>query len=476
VTTDARDFPKAARAALHDAALQVALRHLKDGFQLKRAAAFADFPIAFEALREQGRAIREGALSQLGPLLLQFEAQVKGAGGHVHWARDAAEARETVTRILKECGAKTVTKGKSMVTEEIELNAHLAANGIIPVETDLGEYIIQLRGEKPSHIVAPAFHLRRGDVEESFREAHRDLPPARGLDNRPALVSEARAVLRAHFEAADAGITGANFLVAETGTAIIVTNEGNGDLTRLLPRTHIVVTGIEKILPRLNDASLLLRLLTRSATGQEITSYVSFMSGPKRAADADGPDNFHVVLLDNGRSALLGSPAQEVLQCIRCGACMNHCPVYGAVGGHAYGATYPGPLGAALDPGLDGIAKTYDLPNASSFCGRCESVCPVKIPLTRIMRHWRNEAFARGIPSSSFGIGLKLWGSIARRPRLYGIATGIAARGLRAIAGEHPRLRSLPVFSGWFGQRDLPAPAAKSFQAQWRNRLANTRP
>jgi L-lactate dehydrogenase complex protein LldF len=475
VTTDAREFPKAAQAALHDGALQVALRHLKDGFQLKRAAAFADFPIAFESLREQGRAIRAGALSQLGPLLTQFEAQVKGAGGHVHWAHDGAQARQIVTRILKECGAKTVTKGKSMVTEEIELNAHLAAQGIAPVETDLGEYIIQLRDEKPSHIVAPAFHLRRSDVEESFREAHRDLPPTRGLEDRPALVGEARAVLRRHFEAADAGITGANFLVAETGTAIIVTNEGNGDLTRLLPRTHIVVTGIEKVVPRLADASLLLRLLTRSATGQEITSYVSFMSGPKRAGDADGPENFHVVLLDNGRSALLGSPAQEVLQCIRCGACMNHCPVYGAVGGHAYGATYPGPLGAALDPGLDGIAKTYDLPNASSFCGRCETVCPVKIPLTRIMRHWRNEAFAQGIPSSSFGAGLKLWGWLARRPRLYGIGTGIAARGLRAIAGRQPRLRSLPVLSGWFAARDLPAPAAKSFQTQWRNRLPKNR-
>jgi L-lactate dehydrogenase complex protein LldF len=473
VTTDARDFPKAARAALHDAALQVALRHLKDGFQLKRAAAFADFPIPFESLREQGRAIRDGALAQLGPLLLQFEAQVEKAGGHVHWARDAAEAREVVTRILKEAGAKTVTKGKSMVTEEIELNAHLTAHGIAPVETDLGEYIIQLRDEKPSHIVAPAFHLRRSDVEESFREAHQSLPLSRGLNDRPALVAEARAVLRQHFEAADAGITGANFLVAETGTAIIVTNEGNGDLTRLLPRTHIVVTGIEKVVPRLRDVSILLRLLTRSATGQDITSYVSLMSGPKRPSDADGPENFHVVLLDNGRSALLGSPAQEVLQCIRCGACMNHCPVYGVVGGHAYGATYPGPLGAALDPGLDGIAKTYHLPNASSFCGRCESVCPVKIPLTRIMRHWRNEAFARGLPQSYFNIGLKIWGWLAQRPRLYRMATGVAARALRALAAGRAQLRSLPILAGWFSVRDLATPAAKSFQAQWQKRKAN---
>ena len=476
MTTDARAFPEDARAALKNARLQGALTHLKEGFQVKRAAAFAAFPIPFESLREQGRAIRDSALSRLDELLIQFEAKVAAAGGHVHWARDAAEARDIVTRILNARGARAVTKGKSMVTEEIELNAHLSAHGIAPIETDLGEYIIQLRNEKPSHIVAPAFHLRRADVEASFREKHETLPPARALDDRPALVAEARAVLRRHFESADAGITGANFLIAETGTAIIVTNEGNGDLTRLLPRTHIVVAGIEKVVPRLEDASILLRLLTRSATGQEITSYVSLMSGPKRAGDADGPEDFHVVLLDNGRSALLASPAREVLQCIRCGACLNHCPVYGVIGGHAYGATYPGPLGAALDPGLDGLAKTYHLPNASSFCGRCEAVCPVKIPLTGIMRYWRSEAFARAIPSAAFGFGLKLWGAFARRPGLYRAAAQFAASVMRLIAGRSGRLRSLPVLPGWFVARDLPKPAAESFQSQWRKRRPGAPP
>jgi L-lactate dehydrogenase complex protein LldF len=474
VTTDAGNFPAAAGAALKNPRLQVSLAHLKDGFQLKRAAAFAASPVPFERLREQGQAIRAAALSRLPELLLEFEARVKAAGGEVHWAPDATAARDMVTRILKDRNARTVTKGKSMVTEEIELNAHLSANGITPVETDLGEYIIQLRHERPSHIVAPAFHLRRSDVEETFRAEHKWLPDERALDDRPRLVAEARAVLRKRFEAADAGITGANFLVAESGSAIIVTNEGNGDLTRLLPRTHIVVAGIEKIVPRLADASLLLRLLTRSATGQEITSYVSMMSGPKRPGDADGPSEFHVVLLDNGRSALLNSPAAEVLQCIRCGACLNHCPVYGVIGGHAYGATYPGPIGAALDPGLDGLQKSYHLPNASSFCGRCDSVCPVKIPLTRIMRYWRNLAFEKSIPPSGLSFGLKAWAAAARFPALYGFGARIAAALLRRPGGKFPRLRSAPVLAGWFTVRDLAKPARRSFQAQWRKK-AGTR-
>ena len=467
--SEAIHFPQAAKAALADTRLQSALKHLKEGFQVKRADALAGL-FDVEGLREAARAIRAHALSHLDELLVQFEARVTANGGHVHWARDGAEARDIITAILKERGARTVTKGKSMVSEEIELNAHLEKSGITPIETDLGEYIIQLRKEKPSHIVAPAFHLHRSQVEENFRDAHVQLDANRVLDNRPALVAEARAIMRKHFEAADAGITGANFLVAETGTAIIVTNEGNGDLTRLLPKAHIVVTSIEKVVPSLKDVSILLRLLTRSATGQDITSYVSLMSAPKRKADADGPEAFHVVLIDNGRSALLNSPAREVLQCIRCGACMNHCPVYGVVGGHAYGAVYPGPLGAALDPGLDGSAKTYDLPNASSFCGRCDSVCPVKIPLTKIMRYWRNEAFTHGLPSGWFNFGLSWWGAFARRPRLYRMAAGMAGLLLRQAAGRKGRVSSFPMLSGWFAARELAKPARKSFQSQWRSR------
>ncbi len=467
--SDARGFPQAARAALGDAPLQAALTNLRRGFQVKRAEAFASLPDP-EMLREQGRAIRAGALSRLDELLIKFETNVEAAGGHVHWARDAAEARNIIGRLLKERGARIVTKGKSMVAEEIALNDYLEGEGITPVETDLGEYIVQLRKETPSHIVAPAFHLRKEDVEKSFRAAHGALDAHRPLSTRAALVAEARSVLRGQFHAADAGITGANFLVADTGTAIIVTKEGNGDLTRLLPRMHIVVASIEKLVPNIADASVLLRLLTRSASGQEITAYVTLASGPKRTGDADGPDEFHIVLLDNGRSALLNGPAQEVLACIRCGACINHCPVYGAIGGHAYGAVYPGPIGAALDPALQGLAQTHHLPSASSFCGRCDEVCPVKIPLTRIMRHWRNQSFAAGLSAPPLAIGLKLWASVARFPVLYAAVGSFVAHGLRAIGGKKRRLTALPFLRGWFKTRDLPVPAGKSFQRQWRVR------
>ena len=462
-------FPEAARAALHDERLQTTLKNLKRGFQEKRAQAYAALSDP-EGLRDAGHAIRADALANLDTLLVRFEQKVKEAGGQVHWARDAAEACAVVGNILARRDARIVTKGKSMVTEEIGLNAYLKSRGIEPIETDLGEYIIQLRNEPPSHIVAPAFHLRREDVEQSFRTAHTALEPSRRLDETASLVAEARTVMRHYFHAADAGITGANFLVAETGTAIIVTNEGNGDLTRLLPNTHIVVTGIEKVVPTLCDAAVLLRLLTRSATGQDITSYVTFASGPKRQGDADGPEEFHIVLVDNGRSALIGSPAHEVLYCIRCGACLNHCPVYGAVGGHAYGAVYPGPIGAAFQPALDGIAQTHHLPQASSFCGRCDSVCPVKIPLTHIMRHWRNLAFAQGIAPRGFRTGIRLWARLARSPKLYGFALGVAARGWSLMRGPRGRISWLPIFRGWFAARDLPRPARETFQRAWRRR------
>jgi L-lactate dehydrogenase complex protein LldF len=466
MTYDPRNFAEASHEALQDPQLRPALARLKTHFAHGRslgAARFGDF----EALREHGRAIRDSALSNLDTLLETFERNVTARGGHVHWARDAAEARTITLGILREQGARSVLKGKSMVSEEIALNPYLEANGIRPIETDLGEYIVQLRQEPPSHIIAPAFHLSKEQVADTFRASHTELDPARSLLERTALVAEARSVLRAEFESADAGITGANFLSATEGAAVLVTNEGNGDMTRLLPRTHIVLTGIEKVVADLNDVAVLLRLLTRSATGQDISSYVTIMSGPRSAEESDGPNNFHVVLLDNGRSRLIGTEAHDVLRCIRCGACLNHCPIYGAIGGHAYGTTYSGPIGAALNPGLLGVASAHHLPNASTFCGRCAEVCPVKIPLPKIMRYWRAREYETGVAPKSAVFGLSLWASAAKRPWLYRIAARIASRVLKWRAGRKDSVRALPVARGWFAVRDLPAPEGRTFHDLW---------
>jgi L-lactate dehydrogenase complex protein LldF len=460
---DPRQFPQAAREALNDPLLRPALTRMKMNFAARRAygvQAYGDF----QSLREAGRDIRDYAVTHLDTLLETFEASVKARGGKVHWASDAAEARDAVLAILRESGAKTVTKGKSMVSEEIGLNPFLEANGIVPVETDLGEYIVQLRHEPPSHIIAPAFHLTKEQVADTFRAVHTEFDPDRSLVERNTLVQEARAVLRAKFEAADAGITGANFLTAAEGAAIIVTNEGNGDLTRLLPRTHIVVTGIEKIVRDMNDASVLLRLLPRSATGQAISTYVSVMAGP--VGERDEQRGFHVVLVDNGRSKLIGTEAQDVLRCIRCSACINHCPIYGAIGGHAYGAVYMGPLGAALNPGVMGVAETGHHANASTFCGRCAEVCPVMIPLPKIMRHWRAVEHTQGLAPKSITFGLSLWAFAAKRPLLYRFGASLLARILK-LAGRSGSVHSLPLMKGWFAVRDFPAPAGKTFHEQW---------
>ncbi len=464
-----RTFPQNVHAALGDMRLKSALARLKSHFSVSRRKAIDRYG-DFETLRDAGRDIRNYALDHLDTLLETFEKNVIARGGHVHWARSPAEARQIILDILHKSGAKTVTKGKTMVSEEIELNPYLESNGIVPVETDLGEYIVQLRHEPPSHIIAPAFHLHKEQVAETFREAHKMLAPDRPLVERNALVAEAREVLRERFEAADAGITGANFLSAEEGAAVIVTNEGNGDLTRLLPKTHIVLTGIEKVVADLDDVAVLLRLLTRSATGQEITTYVSIMAGPRGHEENDGPRNFHVILLDHGRSELLSTEAQDVLRCIRCSACINHCPVYVAVGGHAYGTTYPGPLGAALNPGLIGMAEAHHHPNASTFCGRCADVCPVRIPLPKIMRHWRAHEYAKGLAPKTAVFALGLWAFVARRPTLYRIGSRIGARALKLLAGRRGAIRALPMKNGWFAVRDFPAPQGKTFMEIWRQK------
>ncbi|MCL6705387.1 LutB/LldF family L-lactate oxidation iron-sulfur protein [Pseudomonas sp. R2.Fl] len=457
--------------ALADAQLQKALKNVETGFIAKRALAAGALP-EFDALRDRGRDIKDHALAHLDLYLEAYEARVTAAGGHVHWAETGADARDIILDICRRVGAKTVTKGKSMITEEINLNEFLEAQGIEPVETDLGEYIIQLRGEHPSHIIAPAVHLNKEQVEEDFRRVHSHLDPKRDLTAPESLLSEAREVLRKRYFQADVGITGANFLVAETGSSVIVTNEGNGDLTQTLGKVHVVVASIEKIVPTLEDCAQILRLLARSATGQDMSVYTTFSTGPKRPDDPDGPDEYHVVLLDNGRSAMLGSEFQDMLRCIRCGACMNHCPVYHSVGGHAYGSVYPGPMGSVLTPALFGIENSAHLPNASTFCGRCESVCPMHIPLPKMMRHWREKEFERHLSPATVRWGLGVWAYFARRPKLYRAATSAMARLLSTLGGSRRRIGSLPLASGWTRYRDMPAPEGRTFVQQWAARKA----
>jgi L-lactate dehydrogenase complex protein LldF len=462
-------FKQNAKAALADAQLQKALGHVRAGFIEKRARAVEALP-EFDRLRDNARAIKDHTLAHLDLYLEAWEEKVTEAGGEVHYAETAEEARAAILAICRRVGAPTVTKGKTMIAEEIGLNECLAEHGVAPVETDLGEYIIQLRDEPPSHIIAPAVHLTKAQVEEDFRRVHTSLRPDRDLSEPASLLNEARGILRERFLSADVGITGANFLIAETGTSVIVTNEGNGDLTQTLPRIHIVLASIEKITPTLNDASQILRLLARSATGQDMAAYTTFSTGPRRAGDPDGPDEYHVVVLDNGRSAMLGSEFEDMLRCIRCGACMNHCPVYQVVGGHAYGWVYSGPMGAVLTPTLVGIDKAGHLPNASTFCGRCESVCPMKIPLPKMMRHWREREFERHLSPTTYRYGLGLWAFFARRPRLYQQATAVAMRVLGNLGWRKGRFRRLPLAGGWTKYRDLPAPEGKTFQEMWAER------
>ncbi len=462
-----RSFKENAVKALHDDGLQQALGKVRYGFVANRAKARANLP-EFETLRDQARAIKEHTLAHLDVYLEEYEKKVVESGGHVHWAPSAADARDIILRLCQDAGAHTVTKGKSMVGEEIGINDHLEAAGIKAVETDLGEYLIQIRHEPPSHIIAPAIHLTKAQVEADFRDRHKDLPQDRILEEPAQLVAEARAVLREQFLAADVGITGANLLIAETGTSVIVTNEGNGDLTQCLPRMHIVIASIEKAVPTLEDACTILRVLARSATGQEFATYNTFSTGPKRPEDPDGPEEYHVVLLDNGRTEMLGGEFHDMLRCIRCGACMNHCPVYGAVGGHAYGWVYPGPMGSVLTPSLIGIDEAGHLPNASTFCGRCESVCPMRIPLPKMMRHWREREFEKGNMPAGFRLGLKLWAFAARRPRLYQTLMGLGMPVMAKLASKKRRFAWLPLAGGWTRHRDLPAPQGKTFQTLWR--------
>jgi L-lactate dehydrogenase complex protein LldF len=461
-----RRFPANVRDALADPVLQRALGNIPAGFQEKRAAAVARLP-EFGALCDAARDIKDHTLQHLDFYLEALEAEVTGRGGRVHWCRDADEARAAVLEICRAAGARAVIKGKSMTSEEIALNDHLEAHGIEAVETDLGEYIIQLRREPPSHIIAPAIHLNRGQIADAFLSAHRRLDKSRRLETPRDLLEEAREVLRAKFLGADVGITGANALVAETGSAVVVTNEGNADLALTLPKVHIVIAGIEKLVPTLEDAWTILRVLARSATGQEITAYTTFVTGPRRAGDPCGPEAFHLVLVDNGRARMLGSEFRDMLRCIRCAACMNHCPVYAAVGGHAYGWVYPGPMGAVLTPWLVGLAEAGHLPNASTLCGRCEAVCPMRIPLPRLLRAWREREFALKLASPPARYGVRVWAFFATRPRLYHAAARAGVKLLGVLGRGSGRFRRLPLAGAWTRFHDLPSPEGATFQALW---------
>jgi len=459
-------FQTQATLALQNESLQWALTKAKGKFVDKRRQAIEIFP-EFEQLRTRARQIKEHTLNHLDFYLEQFEQQVIQSGGKVHWADTAQTACQTIVQLCQTAPAKRITKGKSMIGEEIALNSALEQAGFEVTETDLGEYIIQLAQEYPSHIIAPAVHKTKEEVTELFYTHHQVYGFNERVTTIPELVNQARQVLREKFLTADVGITGANFLIAETGSVMIVTNEGNGDLTASLPRVHIVIASLEKVIPTLEDATTLLRLLARSATGQEMTTYTTLFTGPKRPEDLEGPTEFHVVLVDNGRTALLNSEFHEILYCIRCGACLNHCPIYMAIGGHAYGWVYPGPMGSVLTPLLQGLTTT-SLAEVSTLCGQCETVCPVKIPLPQLLRQLRVKTFANHLPSWRVRWSLTLWAFMAKRPQLYHILTGYI---IRVFSKWQLPLRHLPFAQGWTTTKDLPAPQGETFMSAWKKHL-----
>ncbi len=467
-------FKHNTRVALHDETLQRALAKARGGFVDKRAAAVNALP-EFEKLQADARAIKEHSLEYLDVYLEHYEQQVEQRGGHVHWARTPEDACKAIVNICLGTNARRIAKGKSMVGEEIAVNDALQAAGFEVIETDLGEYIIQLAREAPSHIIAPAVHKTKEQITDLFHTHHAALGYAERQTEIPAIVNEARQVLRDQFLTADVGITGANFLIAETGSNIIVTNEGNGDLSCSIPRVHIVIAAIDKLVPTLNDASTLLRLLARSATGQEITSYTTFSTGPRRDGDLDGPEEYHVVLLDNGRSDMLGNEFRDMLHCIRCGACLNHCPVYSAVGGHAYGWVYPGPMGAVLTPLMLGVKTSGDLPNACTLNGRCQQVCPMGIPLPEMLRGLRRQQFETGLGPRHERWALRLWAWFAKHPRLYRFLADIKIRVLAGMSCGKGYFRAMPFARGWTESRDLPAPQGETFVSAWRRRNGEQR-
>ncbi len=453
-------FKERAHKALGDKNLKVALDRTTGNARTKRAAAVAAWP-NFDEARKQSAAIKDHALDNFAYYLEQFERNALASGAKIHWARDAKEACAAVIDICRQAKAKTATRSKSMLGEEIGLPHALAEAGIRRVETDLAEHIIQLAGETPSHIIWPAAHRTREDVSKLFQKHHRDHLL---LTEVEAMVASARHELRDDFFGADVGISGANYLVAETGAICTITNEGNAELTTTPPRVHIVTAGIEKIVATTEHALQLTRVLVRSATGADLTQYTTFHCGPKREGDRDGPEEFHIVLVDHGRTQML-EDMPEMLRCVRCGACLNHCVVYRKIGGHAYGGAYPGPMGSALTPVFDGLENTRDLPHACTMNGLCKAVCPVDIPLPTLLRDWRAKSFEAGYEPPGVQRALKIWTFVATRPRLYRTALAVALPLLRRL-GKDGWISRLPFASAWTEARDFPTPPRQTFLAQ----------
>ena len=446
---------------LADVRLQQNLKKLATKFVTGRANAITELD-DFEAVRNAATERRNRTLASLDVWLELFEKKATETGATVLFAESADDAARLVAEIAKKHGIKKAIKTKSMVSEEMALNEVLEKAGVHVRETDLGEYILQINdAEPPSHIIAPVVHKDKEEVADLFEKVHQ-LPRKTDIQE---MTREARDILRPQFLEAEMGITGGNFVIAETGSVCLVTNEGNeGMCTIVPPEVHVVVTGIEKVLPTLEDFATVMRLLPRSATGQSISNYVSLLTGPRVAGERDGPEHMYFVLVDGGRSGLLGGEFQEMLRCIKCGACMNHCPVYQKIGGHAYGWVYPGPMGSILTPSYIGVENALDLPQAATLCGECHVVCPVKIPLPDLLRKLREKQFDRGLRPWYETMALAIWGYVARRPVLYAALTRVGVKVLRWMQSANGTVKSLPMAKGWSEYRDMPAPSGTTFR------------
>jgi L-lactate dehydrogenase complex protein LldF len=455
------DFKERSLDVLNNPGQRKNFRSAMDFLQAKRKSQFPDAQER-EGLRELGSAIRRYSLANLPRLLEQLEAKLIANGVQVHWAETPADANAIPLAIAQRVQARSIIKGKSMVSEEIEFNHACAAAGIAALESDMGEYIVQLAGEKPSHIIMPAIHKTKQEIAALFAQ---EVPGVSYTEDVDALIQIGRRVLRRKFADADIGLSGVNFAVAETGTLCLVENEGNGRMCTTVPKVHIAITGIEKVVEKLEHVPPLYSLLSRSATGQGVTTYFNLISSPRKSGELDGPAEVHLILLDNGRTqAYADEQLRATLQCIRCGACMNHCPVYARIGGHAYGTTYPGPIGAIISPHMLGLESTYPLAFASTLCGACSEVCPVKIPIPDILVRLRNEAMARpeSIAATLRGSGTArtvtgatvwgMWSQVYSRLGLYRLASWFMSRGRAMSPSEQ---------GAWTRSRTPLVPAAK---------------